>query len=133
MVLTEKSSKEYIYMCSEKQFFQKFYKSKYVRGRVYDGESAHKKIPENSPAKDKNFNKTSLDFLLVLLWHFLIFIETPRRYIISISFFQSPFCQFVHFIKKYSFHGATFTRTNRENLFCRGFPSYIPELKEICP
>ena len=120
-------------MCFEKQFFQKFYKNELIHGRVYDGESAQEKISENSPAKDKNFDKTSLDFLLVLFRHVLIFIENPRRYIISIPFFQSPFCQSVHFIKKHSFHGATFTRINRENLVCRGFPSYIPDLKEICP
>ena len=51
MVLTEKNSKEYRHMCSEKQFLQKFYKNKLVHGRVYDGESAQEKISENSPPK----------------------------------------------------------------------------------
>ena len=120
-------------MCSEKQVFQKFYKHKLVHGRMYDGESAQEKISKNSPAKDKNFNKISFDFLLVLFWYILIFIESPRRYIISISFFQYRFCQFIHFIKKHSSHEATFTRINRENLVCCGYASYIPELKDVCP
>ena len=88
---------------------------------MYDGESAQEKISENSPPKNKNLNKTSFDVFLVLFWYVLVFIENHMFFILPISFF--PVCI------KHSSHRATFTRINRKSLVCRGFPSYMPEMK----